>query len=442
MQKEHRLLLAIGLSTTFMIIEVIGGYWANSIAIFSDAAHLLTDIAGFGIALVAAIAAKAPGTKTLTFGFARAEVFGALGSVLSLWVITAFLLYAAYDRAIRWLQGNPEPVNGFLMFAVACFGVLVNICLGWVFHDEHGGAFHPAHSHDHGHCEHHGSPKDDDHHVASPSHDHEHAHEHGSHEHDHDHNHHNDRDEEEGHWTCVGDECGDHEHEGNGHDHSHSSKGHEHDHGHSSNGIEHDHDHERLPLLPNSQKNSKKYGGCEGHGHDHGHTTPKPKEKVHDDHDGHSHGHSHGHHGSDVNIEAAYLHVLTDLIQSIGVALAGLIMWRWDHVEIIDPICTLVFSIVALYSTVPLLHRVSVILFEGAPSHAENPQVVLREAHNVCRSLGIDHATIQVHDAADEAFCYSQTCDWEHAIEIEEGANHIERKNLCMTTRNLGGQSS
>lgn len=306
MQKEQRLILAIGLSTAFMIIEVIGGYWANSIAIFSDAAHLLTDIAGFGIALVAAIAAKAPGTKTLTFGFARAEVFGALGSVLSLWVITAFLLYAAYDRAIRWFQGNPEPVNGFLMFAVACFGVLVNICLGWVFHDEHGGAFHPGHSHDHGHCEHHDSPKDD-HHVASPSHDHEHAHEHGLHEHDHDHNHHNDSDEEEGHCHGHSHECGDHDHDDNGHDHSHSSNGHE-----------HDHDHERLPLLSNSQKSSKKYGGCEGHGHDHDHITPKPKEKAHDDHHGHSHGHSHGHHASDVNIEAAYLHVLTDLIQSIG----------------------------------------------------------------------------------------------------------------------------
>jgi solute carrier family 30 (zinc transporter), member 2 len=130
MEKENRLILAIGLSSTFMIVEVIGGYLANSIAIYSDAAHLLTDIAGFGIALVAAIASKSPGTKTLTFGFARAEVFGALGSVLSLWVITAFLLYAAYDRAIKWFAGAPEEVDGFLMFAVACFGVLVNICLG------------------------------------------------------------------------------------------------------------------------------------------------------------------------------------------------------------------------------------------------------------------------------------------------------------------------
>eukprot|EP00601_Ochromonadales_sp_CCMP2298_P004781 CAMPEP_0173171288 /NCGR_PEP_ID=MMETSP1141-20130122/1683_1 /TAXON_ID=483371 /ORGANISM="non described non described, Strain CCMP2298" /LENGTH=176 /DNA_ID=CAMNT_0014093223 /DNA_START=110 /DNA_END=636 /DNA_ORIENTATION=+ len=158
MEKEHRLMLAIVLSLTFMVIEVIGGHMANSIAIYSDAAHLLTDIAGFAIALIATIAAKSPGTKTLTFGMARAEVFGALGSILSLWIITAYLLTAASLRALAWAQGRAEDVNGGLMFIVACFGVLVNCCLGMVFSEDHGGDFHPAHSHDHGHAAH-----DDDH---------------------------------------------------------------------------------------------------------------------------------------------------------------------------------------------------------------------------------------------------------------------------------------
>eukprot|EP01032_Pedospumella_encystans_P034007 gene34007-38438_t len=58
MEKETRLKLAICLSLVFMCIEIAGGYLANSIAIFSDAAHLLTDIAGFAIALIATIAAK------------------------------------------------------------------------------------------------------------------------------------------------------------------------------------------------------------------------------------------------------------------------------------------------------------------------------------------------------------------------------------------------
>ena len=126
MDKETRLILAICLSLVFMIAEVIGGYVSNSIAIFSDAAHLLTDIAGFGIALIATITAKAPGSKHLTFGMARAEVFGALGSILSLWVITAFLLYAAFTRAYGWFTGNPEKIDGFIMFLIACFGILVS----------------------------------------------------------------------------------------------------------------------------------------------------------------------------------------------------------------------------------------------------------------------------------------------------------------------------
>lgn len=421
-------MLAIGLSSAFMVVEVVGGYLANSIAIYSDAAHLLTDIAGFGIALLAAIAAKAPGTKTLTFGFARAEVFGALGSVMSLWVITVFLLYAAYFRAEKWFKGDPEPVNGALMFAVACFGVCVNLCLGWVFSDEHGGAFHPGHSHEHGHCAH-SQPASAAAPAAAPQ-DHGHDHGHDDH-HDHAHGHHD-------HSAC---DHGKEDVEAGGHDHGHG------------------HAHEKSPLLTAQ----KSYQGCD-------HDAPAAA-SAHDHHDGHSHGHSHN--VSDVNIEAAYLHVLTDLIQSVGVALAGLIMWHFPHFEIIDPLCTLIFSAIALYSTLPLIHRVSVILFEGAPSHidweivmqrfsdipgvenvhdlhiwsissksisltchirASNPQAVLRAAHGVCRGLGIDHATIQVHDASDQAFCYSQTCDWEHSVDVEE-AVVAARNTQCMTAR-------
>lgn len=219
MNKETRLILAIVLSMIFMLVEVVGGYLANSLAIYSDAAHLLTDIAGFGIALLAAIASKAPGTKHLTFGLARAEVFGALASILSLWVITAYLLYAAFCRADAWFKGNPEQVDGFLMFCVACFGVLVNLCLGQVFHEEHGGDFHPGHSHEH----------------------HGHGHDHG-HSHGHGHDQCNSKKSEIKGYQAVAPfeiEDGDH-----GHSHQHSPASpshcddHNHDHGHS-----HGHDH-------------------------------------------------------------------------------------------------------------------------------------------------------------------------------------------------------
>jgi zinc transporter 2 len=68
-------------------------------------------------------------------------------------------------------------------------------------------------------------------------------------------------------------------------------------------------------------------------------------------------------------MEAAYLHVLTDLIQSVGVAIAGFVVWWRPDWEIADPVCTLLFSILVLYSTVGLIGRVIAILFEGVPAH-------------------------------------------------------------------------
>ena len=154
MDKETKLTVAIGLALGFMFIEVLGGFLANSLSIFSDAAHLLTDVAGFGISLLAVLAAKRPGCKDFTYGLLRAEVFGALASTLSLWVITWVLVTEAYARAVDWFEGRAEPVNGKLMFFVAVFGVFVNVCLGLVFRDEHDSAFsaHSHGSHGHGHA--------------------------------------------------------------------------------------------------------------------------------------------------------------------------------------------------------------------------------------------------------------------------------------------------
>ncbi len=152
MQKETRLTLAICLSLTFMFAEITCGLWANSLAVLSDAAHLLTDVAGFAIALLATIMAKAPASKQYTFGLARAEVMGALASILTLWIMTFGLVIEAYSRAVSWFEGTMEPVNGKLMFSIAIIGVFVNLCLACVFLEDHGGAFH---SHDHAHDSHH-----------------------------------------------------------------------------------------------------------------------------------------------------------------------------------------------------------------------------------------------------------------------------------------------
>lgn len=404
LEKETRLKLAIFLSLIFMCIEIAGGYLANSIAIFSDAAHLLTDIAGFIIALIATIAAKSPGTKTLTFGMARAEVFGALGSVMSLWVITAFLLYAAFFRAVAWFEGTAESVDGFLMFSVACFGVLVNLCLGYVFHEDHGGAFHPSHSHDHGHsCSgghgHHEAPSHSGYQQVSTEQSqpakkveaagHDHSHDHKSKGSDHSHSH--EHTETTPLLPNVGStgkpavktepfaftkaaKCTGHAHDSGSHRlleatpdkpaaapaSKCASNGHDHSHDHHSHAA---HDHSERDIESARIKE-------DDHGHDHGHAhSSYGSSGGHTD--SHDHGaHSgHAHHASDVNLEAAYLHVLTDLIQSVGVAIAGAVLWWRPDWQIIDPVCTVLFSIVALNSTLPLINKVAMILFEGTPAH-------------------------------------------------------------------------
>ena len=78
---------------------------------------------------------------------------------------------------------------------------------------------------------------------------------------------------------------------------------------------------------------------------------------------------------SDANSEAAYLHVMTDLIQSIGVAIAGLIIWHFPHLQIVDPLCVFIFSFLVFYTTVPLVKKIMIILMDGTPSHIDRSEI-------------------------------------------------------------------
>jgi zinc transporter 2 len=366
MEKETRLLLAIVLSFLFMTVEFIGGYIANSIAIYSDAAHLLTDVAGFLIALIATMTAKHKGSRHLTYGYVRAEVFGALFSIISLWIITAYLFYEASRRTLSWFRGNGEAVDGFFMFVVAVFGIMVNISLGLLFQDEHGGDLHPGHSHDHAH----GSAIEGHHDDNHGHHDDNHGHHddnHGHHDHHHNHNvkptttdsteasplltigSHNSSNTDAQPFAFVKQQQR-HDHD---HDHKPVSDKHEH---------EHKHEHSSHVDLESYQNE-----GSATTVHPHPNTTSPSS------HGNHDHHNSHDSHGRDVNLEAAYMHVITDLIQSIGVAIAGAILWRYPSFQIIDPMCTFIFGYIALTATIPLTKKIVMILFEGVPSNVSNP---------------------------------------------------------------------
>ena len=112
---------------SFMIIEFICGYLAGSLAIMSDATHLLSDLAGFLISLFSLIVAMKPADRNFTFGYHRFEVLGALASILIIWGLTVWLLIAAI-----WRIQHPNPIVGFLMVCIAAGGLLFNIIMNRV----------------------------------------------------------------------------------------------------------------------------------------------------------------------------------------------------------------------------------------------------------------------------------------------------------------------
>ena len=112
---------------SFMIIEFICGYLAGSLAIMSDATHLLSDLAGFLISLFSLIVAMKPADRNFTFGYHRFEVLGALASILIIWGLTVWLLIAAV-----WRIKHPNPIVGFLMVCIAAGGLLFNIIMNRV----------------------------------------------------------------------------------------------------------------------------------------------------------------------------------------------------------------------------------------------------------------------------------------------------------------------
>ena len=117
-----------------MTIEVVGGYLAGSLAVMTDAAHLLTDVAGFMISIFSLMVAKMAPTEALSFGFGRAEILGALLSVVIIWVLTGVLLYEAILRAQAILRHSQKiPVEGKLMFIVATIGLVFNLVLLKIF---------------------------------------------------------------------------------------------------------------------------------------------------------------------------------------------------------------------------------------------------------------------------------------------------------------------
>ncbi|MBI5131536.1 MAG: cation transporter [Rhodopseudomonas palustris] len=117
-----RLAWALGLTATYLLAEVVGGLITGSLALLADAAHMLTDVGGLGLALLAIRFAAKEATPRRTYGYLRMEVLSALANAVVLLLLTVYILYEAYQRFL----GPPEVLGG-PMLIVATVGLIVNL---------------------------------------------------------------------------------------------------------------------------------------------------------------------------------------------------------------------------------------------------------------------------------------------------------------------------
>ncbi len=121
-----KLAIALGLIVGFIAVEVTTAILANSLALLSDAAHMLTDAAAIGFSLFALALAARPAKGAMTFGFKRVEILSAQANGVSLLILAAFIAYEAIVRLF-----DPPVVRAGLILAVALLGVLVNVAATW-----------------------------------------------------------------------------------------------------------------------------------------------------------------------------------------------------------------------------------------------------------------------------------------------------------------------
>ncbi|KAL3889952.1 hypothetical protein ACJMK2_002267 [Sinanodonta woodiana] len=259
---RRKLIIACLLSLIFMIGEIVGGILAHSLAIVSDAAHLLTDLASFLISLLAIYLASRPASKKLSFGWSRAEILGALVSILLLWVLTGVLVYMGVERVID----QTYQIDATIMLITAGCGVAFNVIMGLSLHQ------HSHHSH--------GQDRTENIHATEVD--------------------------------------------------------------------------RYSPPIVSLVENETSYGTVqlENNSSDLSRTCDKK-------HDTKRH--------SNLNVKAAFIHVVGDFIQSIGVLVAAFIIYFKPEWKLADPICTFLFSILVLFTTITILRDILVVLMEGTP---------------------------------------------------------------------------
>ncbi|MBU6311895.1 MAG: cation diffusion facilitator family transporter [Actinomycetales bacterium] len=121
-QHRGRMLIVLGLTTTVLVAEVIGGWITGSLALLADAGHMFTDVAGISLAILAVTFASRPATAKRTYGYYRLEILAAVINAVLLFGVAVFILIEAWQR---WFA--PPEIRGGLMLAFAVVGLVANL---------------------------------------------------------------------------------------------------------------------------------------------------------------------------------------------------------------------------------------------------------------------------------------------------------------------------
>ncbi len=120
--QSKRLWMVLGITSVFMVAEVVGGVLSNSLALLADSGHMLADVGALALSLMAMRLALRPPSTERTFGYVRLEILAALVNGATLLVISGWIVWEALGRL-----GAPQEVNGPLMISVAGVGFIVNV---------------------------------------------------------------------------------------------------------------------------------------------------------------------------------------------------------------------------------------------------------------------------------------------------------------------------
>ena len=123
------LLVALLLTLSFAGIEALAGWWSGSLALLSDAAHMLTDSSALGLAAAAAWLARRPPSLLHSYGLARAEVLAALANSLLMLVLIGFIVDEAIGRI-----ATPRDIAGGTVIGVGVIGLIINLIVAWILH--------------------------------------------------------------------------------------------------------------------------------------------------------------------------------------------------------------------------------------------------------------------------------------------------------------------